>query len=170
MTYSKEVYHWRKEHGICTRCGKHEATYGTRCVVCASEQAEKKRQEYKSMTEEEKRKFLDKRNERRKKLRQKRKGNGLCRMCGKPVYKNYTACYEHYLYMKRKNKEYAERRRKGFAEEGKCRICGKEVVKGKKLCQEHLEQARERMKYASQFKTKAEAKLKEMGGGSDETD
>ena len=27
--YAKEVYYWRKEHGICTRCGKEEAEKGT---------------------------------------------------------------------------------------------------------------------------------------------
>lgn len=147
MTYSQEVYYWRKEHGICVQCGKHEATRGTRCAVCAAEQAERSWQRRQGMTEEDR----QKKNQKRRELSRERRGKGLCRICGKPVYRNYSTCYEHHLYRKRKQKEYAEKKKKGFGDLGKCRICGKDTVTGKKYCEEHLQQYRASMAYAAQF-------------------
>ena len=35
-TYARDTYHWRKEHGICTRCGKEGAEpHKTLCAECA---------------------------------------------------------------------------------------------------------------------------------------
>ena len=150
-TYSKEVYHWRKEHGICTRCGKQEAVVGTKCGDCAYEEAERKKQKYDAMSEAEKREFLDRRNEKRRAASKERKEKKLCSRCGKPAYKNHSLCYEHYLYQKKMYRKYAEESKKGYAEIGKCRICGKDTVEGKKFCEEHLKQYREKMAYASQF-------------------
>jgi hypothetical protein len=32
--YGKELYNYRKAHGICVRCGKEDATQGLRCAEC----------------------------------------------------------------------------------------------------------------------------------------
>ena len=149
--YTKEIYRWRKEHGICTRCGQYEATRGTKCVVCAADYAEKRRNQYHSMSEAEKQEFLSKKSERMKALRKERKEKGLCYMCGKPVYKNFGTCYEHWLYRRNYNRKRQAEKRKGFREIGKCRICGKHRVSNQKLCEEHLQQYRKSMAHAEKF-------------------
>lgn len=149
MTYSKEVYHWRKEHGICIKCGIHEAINSTRCIVCASDEAEKQKQKYYSMSQEERALLNKKKSNSAKALREERKRLGLCYRCGKPSYRSHSLCYEHFLYMKRYHKKVNDENRKGFSELGLCRICGEEVVPGKKHCAMHLEQKRESMRKAS---------------------
>ena len=72
-------------------------------------------------------------------------------MCGKPVYKNFGTCYEHWLYKQNYNRKYAAEKRKGFREIGKCGICGKDRVSGQKLCEEHLQQYRKSMAHAEKF-------------------
>ena len=163
--YTKELYRWRKEHGICTCCGKHEAAGGVRCAECASNRNEKLRQRYHDMTEEEKREHLAKKSERMKALRKYRKENGLCYMCGKPAYKEYGTCYEHWLYRRNYNRKYEAEKRKGYAEIGKCRICGKDVVPGKKHCEEHLEQKRKAMAHAEQFVDRSRKKRRAENDG-----
>lgn len=36
--YRKELYNYRKAHGICTHCGREDATHGLRCAACVSKQ------------------------------------------------------------------------------------------------------------------------------------
>ena len=110
-TYAKELYHWRKEHGICTRCGKAEATHGNLCVVCAVEGAEYQRKKYYSLSPEEKEELLKKQRAQKKALGDYRKEHGLCRRCGKPAYKGMSMCYEHWLNNKRRYRENAARKK-----------------------------------------------------------
>lgn len=154
MTYAKELYHWRKENGICVKCGNKKAVNGVACLDCKEEDALRQQRLYAEMSEEEKAQLRAKKRESLRRLRKKRKESGLCYACGKPVYKNYSRCYECYL----KTKKY-KRERKGYMEQGLCRICGKEVVPGKKHCQEHLEMRRKCMEHA--LKCKEERKGKE---------
>lgn len=148
---NKEEYEWLKAHKICVTCRSDTATRGTQCDLCADKDLERKEKRLAAMTLEEKQALREKNKEYLRKRYAERKEKGLCYVCGKPVYKNHSRCYECYLQEKRKDRIRQERKKKNYMEIGKCRICGKEVVKGKKLCQEHLEQARERMRYAAQF-------------------
>lgn len=143
MTYSKETYHWKKDHGVCVDCGCNEAVGGTRCPECAAKKSEKAMQKHHGMTPEEKEIHNARRRERAKALRKYRKENGLCARCGKPAYKGHSQCYEHYIYHKRYINNHKQN--KGFAELGLCRMCGKEVVDGKKMCADHLKQYQEIM-------------------------
>ena len=148
-TYSYEAYHYYKDHGICVYCKREKAAPGkVMCLNCASILAEKKRAKYNQVSEEEREERNRKKREQSKALRDYRKENGLCITCGKPVYKNYSRCYEHYIYFKRVDRKRREARAKRYAEIGLCRICGKPVVKGKKFCEEHLEKYRKIMSHA----------------------
>lgn len=100
-------YEYYKSRGICTYCRKRKAVEGkSLCYECAERENEKARKKYQSMSDEEKRENRRKENEARKKQRDERKRLGLCIVCGKPAYKNYTRCYEHYLYSKRWYREH----------------------------------------------------------------
>lgn len=149
-TYSYDSYHYYKDHGICVDCHQYEAAKGkTRCLNCLSIMAEQRRKRESKLTAEEIAEKNRIKREKSQKLRDYRKANGLCTVCGKPVYKNYSKCYEHYIYYLRyERKRRQEKKNKGYAELGLCRICGKSAVEGKKFCKEHLEQYREKMRRA----------------------
>ena len=152
-TYSYDTYHYYKEHGICIQCHQEDAAPGrTRCLNCLSIMAENQRRHRNKLTEEEREEIKRKKREQSKALRDYRRENGLCLVCGKPVYKNYSKCYEHYLYFKRIDRERREAKKKGYAELGLCRICGEPTVEGKKFCAYHLEQYREKMRKANAIK------------------
>ena len=143
----REEYRYYKEHGICVDCHQEEAAKGrTRCLTCLSIRAEQREKRESKLTEEERAEKNRIKREKGKALRDDRKANGLCDVCGKPAYKNHSKCYEHYIYYKRYEKKRREKKNKGYAELGLCRICGEPTVGGKKFCKEHLEQYREIMK------------------------
>ena len=145
----REEYRYYKEHGICVNCRQEEAAKGrTRCLTCLSKIAEQSRARHSKLTEEELAEKNRIRREKGKALRDYRKANGLCDICGKPAYKHYSKCYEHYIYYKRYEKKRREKKNKGYAELGLCRICGEPPAEGKKYCAEHLKQYREKMQFA----------------------
>lgn len=152
-TDSYETYHYYKDHGICVDCHQEEAAKGrTRCLHCLSIRAEQRRKRESKLTEEELAEKNRIKREKSQKLRDYRKANGLCDVCGKPVYKNYSKCYEHYIYYKRYEKKRREKKNKGYAELGLCKICGQPTVEGKKFCAKHLEQYRERMRRVQEIR------------------
>ena len=152
-TNSYETYHYYKEHGICVDCHQEEAAKGrTRCLTCLSLRAEQRQKYNSKLTEEERAERNRIKREKSKALRDYRKANGLCDVCGKPVYKNYSKCYEHYIYYKQYEKKRREKKNKGYAKLGLCRICGEPTVGGKKFCAKHLEQYRNKMAYAQEIK------------------
>ena len=154
-TRSYEYYHWYKDHGICVECRKEKAAKGkTMCPNCLSKIADKRWERYNRMTEEEREEKNRIRREKSKALRDYRRANGLCTICGEPVYKNYSKCYRHYIYCMKYTRRGNEKKKKGYAELGLCRFCGKPTAEGTKLCAEHLEQYRERMKHAQAIKMK----------------
>lgn len=131
--YYLEVKQWCKEHGFCTRCQKEKAEPGhSLCLVCRMDARGKS----KPRSEEEKKERADKA---RQDMTERRK-KGICRRCSKPVYQNHAHCYEHYIYTTRKNREYNQKRRKGYAIIGKCRICGEELRPGSAFCEIHYQQ------------------------------
>lgn len=143
----REEYRYYKEHGICVDCKQEDAVPGkTRCLYCSSVRAEQSQKRRDRLTKEEREEKNRIKREKSQALRDYRKANGLCDICGKPVYKNYSKCYEHYIHFKRYEKKRREKKNKGYAELGLCRICGKPTVEGKKFCEVHLEQYREKMR------------------------
>ena len=90
-TYSYEAYHYYKDHGICVDCHQYEAAKGkTRCLNCLSIRAEQRRERESKLTEEELAEKNRIKREKSQKLRDYRKANGLCDVCGKSVYKHYS--------------------------------------------------------------------------------
>lgn len=111
--YQRELRRWRKEHGICTICGKEKVFTGVVCEGCREKMNKKAREKYHSMTPEEKEKYLANISKRRKERRVERRKQGLCVCCGKPVYADYSMCYEHLLKQKRVSKEARDRKKAG---------------------------------------------------------
>lgn len=137
--YAKEVREWRKEHGMCVRCGKEKA-YKNRvhCLMCLMDQREYSREHYKGSSEEKRLKAIE--------IRAYKKEHGICRQCSKKVYRNHAYCYEHYLSQKRAHERHAKERYNYYGEIGLCRICGKPRYENHKLCKEHYEIQAERMR------------------------
>ena len=143
--YAKELYEWRKAHGICICCGKADAEPGkTLCLVCRMDRREYWREYHRkkaeSITEEEK----QIRNEKSLRRYYERKEQGLCTQCSKPRYKNFAHCYDHYLSHKR-SCERSSRKKYSYHPSGTCRICGGEPAPGHKMCQIHYKEYSERM-------------------------
>lgn len=137
--YAKEVREWRKEHGMCVRCGKEKA-YKNRvsCLQCLMDQREYARERYEGPSEDKRLKA--------KELRDYKKAHGICRQCSKKVYRNHAYCYEHYLSQKRAHEKHARERYNYYGEVGLCRICGKPRYENHRLCKEHYEAQAERMR------------------------
>ena len=144
----KEEYEWLKSRNICVSCRQAKATRGVKCDACADKDLERRHKKLALMTEEEKLSMRRKNKEYLQKRYAQRRKDGLCLVCGKPVYENHSRCYECYLKEARINREIWQGNKKGYAELGLCRICGKEVVKGKSYCKEHLKEQQDRMAYA----------------------
>ena len=141
----REEYHYYKAHGICVSCHSEEAAKGRSCCLnCLSIKAEQQRKRKSLLSEEEQEEMKRVMREKSQALRDYRKANGLCTICGKPAYENHSTCYEHYLYHKRYSERRSRAKKKGYSEQGLCRICGKPTAEGKKYCAEHLEQYREK--------------------------
>ena len=137
--YARETYHWRKAHGICTRCGKEDAEpHKTLCAECAVKHAARIRRYWAALDEEKRQETLRRKHE----VRTLNKTRGLCIYCGKKAVKGRTHCLECALRGKRKGKARLEARRvKTDFSEGLCCRCNEPVMPGKKLCKKHYDAA-----------------------------
>lgn len=137
MDDSRVLYAWYRSIGICPQCGSNKAAPGrARCEECLAKNAESA-----NKYREQKPKngghsaYL-------KNLRTRRKQNGLCIDCGKPICSASTVyCIDCRI----KNRIRNERRRNGIKrperhEYGLCYICGKPSDEGK-LCGECYKRA-----------------------------
>lgn len=149
--YAKEVREWRKEHGMCVRCGKEKA-YKNRvhCLQCLMDQREYARERYVGSDEEKRLKA--------KELRDYKKAHGICRQCSKKVYRNHAYCYEHYLSQKRAHEKHASEKYHHYGELGLCKICGKPRYENHKLCKEHYEIQAERMRKINRERSESREK------------
>jgi hypothetical protein len=130
----KEEYYWYKSHKICVICHSEEAEPGrVRCFECGEKQR---------LRDLKRKRDPEERAKQRKKLIQRKKEQGICVRCSKKATHG-VHCYEHYIYMRRKNREY--RTGKHFDEIGLCRICGEPPAPGKKLCEKHYKEYAERL-------------------------
>ena len=143
--YEKEVRQWRKEHHICTRCGKRDAAIGfALCPVC---------QQYcYEYSQKFRAKHPDRVNKYAKNSRLKKINAGLCVKCGKPNDNGKRMCtkcakslWQHEKQQKITNMQYVIG----------CIRCGDVRMPGKKMCSncyiqvcKNLEIAREAAKAA----------------------
>lgn len=115
--YSREVYYWRKEHGMCVYCGHEPAEPGTvSCPECKNKQRQRSLKCYYDMPEEKK---LEKA-ELSKALYEDRKKKGLCVICGKPCMRGRVGsasrkrkslyCKEHNDMVKGYRQKYKKRK------------------------------------------------------------
>lgn len=136
--YKRELYHSRKELGICVTCGNDFAIYGScLCPECSYKSLIKSKKYRENMSKEQRERI----NKRILEERHRRKENGFC-SCGKQrdneKYRLCKDCRTYYRNYKRKKAQ-----PKMWMELGLCRWCGGEVVEGFKFCAEHLEKVRE---------------------------
>lgn len=131
-----ESYYWYKSHGICVKCKKNNASPNRiMCDECrekwnAIRRERNKNPEYKNWkkqyNKEHKEKMLE---------------NGLCPMCGKPLYQGHKTCYEHWLKNRKRWKRYEENHRgtirSQWREAGLCLNCGKQRKAGSSFCEYH---------------------------------
>lgn len=143
-TYARDTYHWRKEHGICTRCGKEDAEpHKTLCAECAEKQSARNKRYWGSLDTEKRQKFIRQTRERSRAQREQRKSLGLCVICGRKAAKGKAHCVECLIRKRRRNREqYDAKRVKTNFKEGFCSRCNEPVVPGQKLCKKHYDIAR----------------------------
>lgn len=154
MAWSKELYQWYKDMGICCQCGcKKAAPKRIRCEECLASNAESAKKRREKWEESERKKD----NEVRKKARNKRKEEGNCIFCGKPKTASSTCfCIDCRIKNRRRN----ERRKQGIdrnsrASYGLCYICGKSLDRSGKLCSICSERATNnlpKMRYNTKWK------------------
>lgn len=130
--WAKETYEWRKEHGICVKCGAQDARPGkVMCLQCSFRPH--------SPTTDEQRK---RHNDRTKDRENERKQAGLCPRCGKPAYPGNQLCYECMLTARRYKRAYIQRTGKRYWDAGTCIRCGAERLNERMVCAECLEKMR----------------------------
>lgn len=135
---SRETYLYYKKNRVCVQCGCYSAAPNrVRCEVCLIKNSESQKNIKKRENEQEKEERKRKHREYLKKLRDERKKNGLCIMCGKPQ------CNSSIVYCidcKIKNQRRNEKRKNGIDRSdrknyGLCYRCGNTCIKGKSLCE-----------------------------------
>ena len=137
----RELYRYRKEHGLCVQCGK-PASGGTR--LC-----EEHRQ---------------KSNLRNREERAFRERMGLCRRCGKEkqiVGSHYCSKCDELEYERMRSKDYigkAKMRYVRLRAESRCVSCRKPVTDGKTQCPEC------RKRYGDARKSKLKIRMAPCGG------
>lgn len=131
--YWKEVRAWRREHHICTTCGKNDAAIGfVQCSDC-----QEKRAVYDAKYKADHPDYIK---ETDKALREKRRAAGLCPECGKKIdgiYVRCNSCHDKAKYRLRRLR--ARNHVDKIRNPNFCAWCGLPVVPGKKLCQLHYD-------------------------------
>ena len=78
--YARETYHWRKEHGICTVCGREDAEpHKTKCAECAAKEAVRRKKYWAGLDKETREKAIQQIAARQQSL----KAQGLCIYCAR---------------------------------------------------------------------------------------
>jgi len=133
--YWKEVRAWRREHHICTTCGKRDAAIGfVQCPECQQRRADYNDQWTKNNP--------DKIAAEGRKRKAERKQKGLCPKCGKPIDGKHALCENcHKKKRARDKRRYARTYVKRVHIDGFCVCCGEKAVPGKKLCKQHYDSA-----------------------------
>ena len=129
--YWKQVRQWRREHHICTLCGKQDAAIGfVRCSDCQQKQAERDDRYKQTKSNSDKRRY------------ERRKEAGVCTVCGSAIDGPHKLCEKcHKKKLERTRKIRARKHIAPVRKEGFCVLCGEKAVDGKKLCQKHYDSA-----------------------------
>lgn len=127
-SYSRELYQWYKEHGICVRCHRTDAAYGF--VSCPDCLYKNRMEKAKTRTQEHTRQ-LD------KERANKHRAAGLCIKCSKPAEPGRVRCRLCLLRARQyQRKTYIYHPKP----EGICRMCDKPAMAGHSYCIEHYPQ------------------------------
>lgn len=125
----------RKSAGVCVQCGREDAftmVGRSLCDRCAAMARESNSRWYIKNSE----KILSDRT----KLKESRKANGLCPVCGKPANDGFVMCGP----CRKKRSDYRKRHRIRVPR-GECGVCyrcnKKEAISGKRMCLECYEKA-----------------------------
>lgn len=105
--YSKQKRILLKKLRICPRCGKNKL-FGDEfhCPECAVKMAEWHAKRYRGMPEEERKAYIQRNTDSARKMKEKRRKEGICIRCGKrKVSGKYATC----PLCRQKNREYRER-------------------------------------------------------------
>ena len=142
--YARETRQFRREHGICTNCGREKAFHGKRlCPACLEKEAERTRGRKKS----------DEHKVREKERYYEHKQNGICVRCNRQATKGSIYCLEHRIKARNASLRWAKgNRNKGYADSGLCVRCGERPEEGRNLCADCPEKQRKRIEYARGFK------------------
>lgn len=166
-TYKRETYHWRKAHGICTRCGKEDAEpHRTLCAECAEKRNARNKRYRGSLDAEKRQEFMRRAREQSRAQWERRKSMGLCGICGKKAAKGKAHCIECLLKIRRRNhrRRETERVKTDFGE-GLCCRCNEPVVSGKKLCKKHYDIALRATKKANRLNQEKKTNAKHVWQG-----
>ncbi len=86
MAQNREDYHFYKRLGICVSCGKNKAAMGkVRCEECLAKVTNAVNKNRKEKTDEQKEFDRLKKNAYMRELRARKKQNGVCQWCNKPL-------------------------------------------------------------------------------------
>ena len=131
-----ESYYWYKSHGICVKCKKNNASPNR--IMC-----DECREKWNSVRREKNKdpEYKNWKKQYNKAHKEKMLENGLCPMCGKPLYQGHKPCYEHWLKNRKRWKRYEENHRgtirSQWREAGLCLNCGKQRKAGSSFCKYH---------------------------------
>ena len=141
--YARETYHWRKEHGICTVCGREdEEPHKTKCAECAAKEAVRRKKYWAGLDKGTREKAIQQIAARQRSL----KTQGRCICCGRRAAKGHVRCTECLLKKRRADrKRYDAKRVKTCFADGLCCCCNEPALTGKKLCAKHYDIARHSM-------------------------
>lgn len=143
-------YEFYKSQGICVQCKQEKAAPNrVRCEVCLVQNLS---------TQENRRKkgaYKYSNTGYSKKLREKRKSEGLCIWCGKPLCSK-SKCY--CIDCRIKNQKNNNARKNGIERSeresyGLCYICGETAMEGKNTCKDCYERCRNNLQLANNSKS-----------------
>lgn len=139
MTKYQELYAWYKSIRICPQCGTNTAAPNrVRCEECLIKNAESSEKQRMKKTEALRK---ESQNARINNMRQKRKENGLCIWCGKPICsKSAVFCIDCKIKNQRKNEQRkSEIARCERPDYGFCYTCGNPIDRKGRVCKKCAE-------------------------------
>lgn len=156
---NRKTYLYYKAHHICTCCHHRPARPGrTQCEVCAAREAQRKRREREKETAAARAERYKRENAARREKTRRRKLEGRCPICGKPVKPPNVYCIDCRVRQRRYSHKHAAKRKKKRSDNPElCCKCDAPALPGKRLCAHHYKKALEALE-----KTRASAGYQEM--------
>lgn len=157
--YHRESYAWYKARGICTDCGKqYSEPNRVKCADCLEKDRLRSKRRYKNQQ------YADHSKELAKARYQRLREAGICYTCGKkPVYREYSRCYECYIKNLLGQRRRREASKKYYKEQGLCLRCGGRRAEGFMFCETCLTRCRQSLESGRQTQFEEKRKLQEQG-------